>query len=89
MSCTKVSLLSRYGTRDDRRVFVISPEMENKLSTGTDDALGVRNIRAIRLRCGCGIVSKSLVTVKLHRYEPTKQRYSPVSLIMRPIICAD
>ena len=49
MSCTKVSLLSRYGARDDRRVFLISPEMENKLSTGTDDALGVRNIRAIRL----------------------------------------
>ena len=50
----KVSLLSRYGARDDRCVFLISPEMENKFSTGTDDALGVRNIRAIRLRCGCG-----------------------------------
>ena len=25
------------------------------------------------------VVSNSLVTVKLHRYEPTKQRYSPVS----------
>ena len=34
---------------NDRRVFLISPEMENKLSTGTDDALGVINIRAIRL----------------------------------------
>jgi len=39
LSCTKVSLLSRYGARDDRRVFLISPEMENKPSTGTDDAL--------------------------------------------------
>ena len=35
------------------------------------------------------VVSNSLVTVKLHRYEPTKQRYSPVAIIMQPIICAD
>ena len=28
---------------------------------------------------GVAVVSNSLVTVKLHRYEPTKQRYSPVS----------
>jgi len=38
---------------------------------------------------GVAVVSNSLVTVKLHRYEPTKQRYSPVSPIMQPIICAD
>jgi len=40
---------------------------------------------------GVAVVSRpnSLVTVKLHRYEPTKQRYSPVSPIMQPIICAD
>jgi len=82
-------LLSQYGAGDDRRVFLISPEMENKLSTGTDDALGVRNIRAMLSDSGVAVVSNSLVTVKLHRYEPTKQRYSPVSLIMRPILCAD
>jgi len=35
---------------------------------------------------GVAVVCNSLVTVKLHRYEPTKQRYSPVSLIMQPII---
>ena len=85
MSCTKVSLLSRYGARDDRREFLISPEMENKLSTGKDDGLGVRNIRAMLSDSGVAVVSNSLVTVKLHRYEPTKQRYSPVS----SIICAD
>jgi len=82
-------MLSRYGARDDRRVFLISPEMENKLSTGADDALGVRNIRAMLSDSGVAVVSNSLVTVKLHRYELTKQRYSPVSPIMRPILCAD
>ena len=82
-------MLSRYGARDDRRVFLISPEMGNKLSSGTDDALGVRNIRAMLSDSGVAVVSNSLVTVKLHRYEPTKQRYSPVSSIMRTIICAD
>ena len=30
---------SVYDARDDRRVFLISPEMENKLSTRTGDTL--------------------------------------------------
>jgi len=46
-------------------------------------------IRDLHTDSGVAVVSNSLVTVKLHRYEPTKQRYSPVSSIMRTIICAD
>ena len=70
-------------------VFLISPEMENKFSTGTDDALGVKNIRAIRLRCGCGKKQFSNCEVKLHRYEPTVFACFAKSPIMQPIICAD
>ena len=34
------------GVSDDRREFFISPVIEKRLSTGTDDAQGVRKTRA-------------------------------------------
>jgi len=45
----KVSLLSWYGASEDLRQFFVIPVTENKLSTGTEDALGVRKTRASRL----------------------------------------